>query len=416
MSAGTKRTDQDRGQANFGLRLIDAIYKKQFPKMVIAVAKYTGLRDLATAEDIVQEAFAEAAGKWNSEPPYNPEAWLYRVCRNIALNKLRQSKKLEYFVDETRFETEIDFESSSDGGQLQMLLACTHSTFSAKNQVIFALRYVAGFRIEQIANILGSPDDTITKTLFRMRETIVKENISFTFDISHATPSQAEILHKIVYLMFSEGSKTSGGRSILNLELCEDALSLALSISHSPALARDETHALLALMLFNLSRFEARFDERGEPVELEHQDRSKWNKAMFNVAVHHFTLAGNETTTYHLEAAIAWLHTSAPTFAETDWKSIALLYDKLIATNDSPFVRMNQSIALFYSGETLTALHQLKKLGENAFMQQHYLFHMALGKIYRSMGDETAKAHFKKAFELSPHEVEKRHIQRLFIA
>jgi predicted RNA polymerase sigma factor len=92
------------------------------------------------------------------------------------------------------------------------------------------------------------------------------------------------------------------------------------------------------------------------------------------------------------------------------------LYDKLIATNDSPFVRMNQSIALFYSGETLTALHQLKKLGENAFMQQHYLFHMALGKIYRSMGDETAKAHFKKAFELSPHEVEKRHIQRLFIA
>src|ERR1044071_8529402 len=163
--------------------------------MVIALAKYTGLRDLATAEDIVQEAFAEAARKWNTQPPDNPEAWLYRVCRNIALNKLRQAKKLEYFVDESRVEKEIDFENTAEDDQLQMLLACTHPNFSAKNQVIFALRYVAGFRIEQIANILGSPDDTITKTLFRMRETIVKENINFTFDVSKATGSQAEILH-----------------------------------------------------------------------------------------------------------------------------------------------------------------------------------------------------------------------------
>jgi RNA polymerase sigma factor (sigma-70 family) len=384
--------------------------------MVIALSKYIGLRDLATAEDIVQEAFAEAARKWSKQLPDNPAAWLYRVCRNIALNKLRQSKKLEYSVDESRVAKEIDFENSQDDDQLQMLLACAHPNFSAKNQVIFALRYVAGFRIEQVANILGSPADTITKTLFRMREMIVKENINFTFDITRATRSQADIIHKIVYLMFSEGSKTSGGRSILNLELCEDALSLGLAVSHAPALQRPETHALLALMLFNLSRFEARFTEIGMPIELEHQDRSKWNADMIKVAVHHITRAGDGTTTYHLEAAIAWLHTSAPTFAETDWKSIALLYDRLLAINDSPFVRMNQSIALFYSGEALTALHQLKKLGENAFMQQHYLFHMALGKIYRSMNEvETARKHFTTALELSPHEVERRHIQMLYL-
>jgi len=387
--------------------------------MVIALAKYTGLRDLATAEDIVQEAFAEAARKWDTQLPNNPEAWLYRVCRNIALNKLRNSSRFrsedlsdQYF----NYEIESLFEDNHEDDQLRMLLACTHPNFSAKNQVIFALRYVAGFRIEQIANILGSPADTITKTLLRMREMIVKENIAFTFDVSGATPAQVDILHKIIYLVFSEGSKTSGGRSILNLELCEDALSLGLSIANTPLLKRSETHALLALMLLNLSRFEARFDDNGEPVELEHQDRSKWNRDMINVAVHHITQAGDDTTTYHLEAAIAWLHVSAPTFAETDWQKVALLYDKMLTINDSPFVRMNRSIALFYSGDSLTALHQLKTLGESAFMQQHYLFHMALGKIYMAMGDTTtAKTHFVKAFDLSTHEVEKRHIQKSYL-
>lgn len=384
--------------------------------MVTSLAKYVGLRDLATAEDIVQEAFAEAARQWSTVVPDNPEAWLYRVCRNVALNKLRKTKKEDHAISEDLLVTEISFESNNDDHQLRMLLCCTHPNFSAKNQVIFALRYVAGFRIEQIANILGSPADTISKTLLRIRETIAKENITFTSDMSRATARQASTIHNIIYLMFSEGSKTSVGRSILNLELCEDALGLALSIVESPSLKLPETHALVALMLFNLSRFEARFDENGEPIELEHQDRSRWNNDMIKVAVHHVTLAGDQPTPYHLEAAIAWLHTSAPSFAETDWKRIAALYDKIIAINDSPFVRMNQSIALFYSGDVLTALHQLKKLGESAFMQQHYLLHMALGKIYLATNDGAkAKTHFTKAFELSPHDVERKHIKKMYL-
>ncbi|HZY82765.1 MAG TPA: sigma-70 family RNA polymerase sigma factor [Cyclobacteriaceae bacterium] len=390
---------------------INTIYKKNFSKMVIALAKYTGLRDLATAEDIVQEAFAEAARKWDIQRPDNPEAWLYRVCRNIALNKLRDTKKFEpeTSIDEGSFTYQVNTKTEDD--QLLMLLACTHPNFSPKNQVVFALRYVAGFRIEQIANILGSPGDTITKTLFRMRETIVKENINFETEVANASQAQKEVLLKIVYLMFSEGAKTSGGRSILNLELCEDALGLGLAMAESPGLTSPQAHALIALMLFNLSRFEARFDEHGDLVELENQDRSKWNKDMIRVAVHHITRAGDGVSSYHLEAAIAWLHVSAPTFAATDWNKIVIVYHKLITINDSPFARMNQAIALFYSGNVIGALHQLKKLGESAFMQQHYLFHMALGKV----DSANSKKHFAKAFELSPHEVEKRYIRRTYL-
>jgi RNA polymerase sigma-70 factor (ECF subfamily) len=399
-------------------RVIDTIYKKQFSKMVIALAKYTGLRDLATAEDIVQESFAEAAKKWTTQMPDDPEAWLYRVCRNIALNHLRNTKKFEQdFTDhEKSLTSDVDsiFEIDTEDDQLRMLIACTHPNFSTKNQVIFALRYVAGFRIEQIANILGSPSDTITKTLLRMRETIVRENINFTFEISDAKPDQVQVLHKIIYLMFSEGSKISSSRSILNFGLCEDALSLSLDISRQKELALPETHALIALMLFNLSRFEARFTEAGDLIEHEYQDRSLWNQELIKVGVHHMSLAGDQATSYHVEATIAWLHVSAPSFKATDWPKISSLYDRLLQFNDSPFVKMNQSIALFYAGDVLTSLHQLKKIGESAFMQQHYLLHIALGKVYASML-ENAKAleHFKKALELSPHAIEKRHIQKL---
>jgi RNA polymerase sigma-70 factor (ECF subfamily) len=400
--------------------LLSTIYKKNFPPLVISLAKYTGLRDLATAEDIVQEAFAEAASKWGANPPDNPEAWLYRVCRNIALNKLRSNRRFQtQEVDDNTLSYEIGrmFESEDGDDQLRMLLACTHPNFSPKNQVIFALRYVAGFRIEQVANILGSPSDTISKTLLRMREMIVKENINFESDVMKATTAQKEILVKIVYLMFSEGSKTSGGRSILNLELCEDALGLGLAIAALPALSSPEAHALIALMLFNLSRFDARFDANGGLVELEHQDRSIWNGEMIKVGVHHITLAGSGVSSYHFEAAIAWLHVSAKSFASTDWQKVAVLYEKIMAINDSPFVRMNQAIAMFYAGDVLTALHNLKKLGQSAFMQQHYLLHMALGKVYSSMGDkDLATAHFSKALDLSPHEVEKKHIRKVYLS
>ncbi len=384
--------------------------------MVIALAKYTGLRDLAAAEDIVQEAFVVAAQKWDVELPTQPEAWLYRVCRNIALNRIRQEKKHRAVeIDDALLTMELDHALEGEGDdQLRMLLACIHPHFSARNQVIFALRYVGGFRLEQIAKILGNPPDTIAKTLMRMRDTIARERIEFYSDLSRASSSQIQTLHQVIYLLFSEGYNTSSGRSVLNLELCEDALSLALAMITTPPLGRPETHALVALMLFNMARFEARFSPSGDMIELEHQDRSRWNREMVQVGVHHMAQSGEHVTSYHLEAAIAWLHVSAPSFAETDWRRIATVYDRLLELQESPFVRMSQSIAWLYAGDATTALHELQRLGENAFLQRHHLYHLALARVYRSMGDlARTRSHLTQALDLVPHEVERRYIRQL---
>ncbi len=384
--------------------------------MVIALARYTGLKELALAEDAVQEAFAEATVRWKKAIPDKPEAWLYRVCRNIALRKIRDnnatipiSKEVDHLLI-----TQEDPGRSNDDDQLMMLLACVQPAFSSRNQVIFALRYVAGFRIDQIATILGTPGDTISKTLQRMRDLIKNENLVLRSNIKSIRKEDISTLLKILYLLFSEGSKTSSGKSILNTELCEDAVSLTQSVVRSAELRCKEAYALFSLMLFNLSRFEARFDANGIPIDLEHQDRSLWNKDIIRVAVYHLNQSGGEESSYHLEAAIAYVHTTAPSFAETDWNKISLLYERLGKINESPFVKLSHAVAIFYAGGTEEALEKLKLLGETAFIQSYNLYHAALGKIYSSLPDKKkASTHYSRAIKLSSHEAERERLRRM---
>jgi RNA polymerase sigma factor (sigma-70 family) len=400
--------------------LIDQLYKKDFAKMVIALAKYTGLHDLSIAEDIVQEAFVEATRTWPNKMPDNPQAWLYRVCRNMAYKNIRDGKARRssslYEGDGTvKYQVDHLFEDSDGDDHLKMLYSCVHPHFAAKAQVIFALRYVAGFRIEQIAVVLGAQEEAITKTLFRMRETISREHITFQTGNLKLLTARTPTVLKIIYLMFNEGYKSSQGRSILNLELCEDALSLTQSIVKSHALNCPEAEGLLALILFNLSRFETRFNNDEDLVDLEHQERSRWNKELIRVASHHLQLATAASFgTWHLEAAIAFLHSRAPTFAQTDWRGIATIYDRILATNDSPFTRLNRAVAIFYAGDVSAALDVMKELGESAVMQRYHLYHVAMGKFYLRMGQAAeANDHFTKAIELTNHQAEKDFIRKL---
>lgn len=399
-------------------KLIDSLYRKNFATMVTAIARFAGLRELAMAEDAVQEAFAEAAMQWKRELPAHPEAWLYRVCRNIALKKIRDTKShlsLEAWHASTLPEDQPAGTLEDD--QLLMLLACVHPRFSNRNQVIFALRYVAGFRIEQIAALLGSPTDTITKTLQRMRDVIREENVVLRANLQAISSDDAAVVLKVLYLLFSEGSKTSSGKSLLNLELCEDAVSLAQSVVRIPELNSTEAHALFALMLFNLSRFDARFDGEGIPIDLEHQDRSRWNQDLIRVATWHLGQSGQGESSYHLEAAIAYVHCVSPSFAATDWNKISLLYERLARINESPFVRLSQAIAVFYAGRHDEALHMLDCLGETAFMQSYYLFHATLGRFLGAVGKKPeSKRHFEKAIALSSHAAEREGLSRMMNA
>ncbi|GAB1445163.1 hypothetical protein MASR2M41_08300 [Flammeovirgaceae bacterium] len=272
---------------------LDCLYKNLFAKMVGGLVKSIGIKNISLAEDIVQETFLAAHQQWSKSIPDNPQAWLFKVCKNIALKTIKSESKHDS-IDEA-FDILAKSDDTEADPAFEMLLACAHPRFSPKQQVTFALRYSAGFKVDQIASILLSKPETVTKVLQRIKLLIKSENLILFPEQRKTIPKT--ILLNILYLMFSEGYKTSSGKSILNTTLCEDALSFTQTIIRNPDLSNLDAKALYALMLFNLSRFEARFTKKGDLIDLEHQNRGIWNHKMIRVATQY--LYESKTNNFH---------------------------------------------------------------------------------------------------------------------
>jgi len=190
------------------------------------------------------------------------------------------------------------------------------------------------------------------------------------------------IVHKILYLVFNEGHKSSWGKELVREELCEDALIMTKILLES-GFANKETDALFALMLFNAARLRSRFSASGELLDLEEQDRSGWNKDLILLGWKYLHESRADVlSSYHYEASIAYLHCNAADFKSTDWTRIKGLYLKLLQQNQNPFIELNYAIALYYSRKKEDAFSILKKLEQNAFMHQYYLLNTTLGKFY----------------------------------
>lgn len=390
---------------------LDHLYKNLFAKMVGELVKSIGIKNISLAEDIVQDTFLAAQQQWNKDIPDNPQAWLFKVCKNIALKNINNKSTLSSIEEAFDIPTEPDnYETDT---AFEMLLACAHPRFSPKQQVIFALRYSAGFKVDQIAKILLLQPETVTKILQRIKLLIKTENLVLVPELRPAKPSV--ILLNILYLMFSEGYKTSSGKSILNTTLCEDALSFTQTIIKNPDLSTVDAKALYALMLFNLSRFDARFTKEGDLIDLEHQNRASWNGEMIRVAAHYlYEAKTKQLSKYHIEATIAYLHCVADSFKQTDWGKIVSLYQQLHLINESPFIKLNLAIAKFYAGNIDEALSSMKELSSISFIHNYHLYHVAMGKMLDKNNEHPlAIAHFQKAITLTGHLTEKKYIQNL---
>jgi RNA polymerase sigma factor (sigma-70 family) len=396
---------------------VENLYKQQFGKMVASLLYASRDIDPETAEDIVQDSFSSALIDWRLQGiPANSAGWLYKVCRNKALNKIKKDKRLKPLTEkqdqgsvETRFS-----ESVLDDQQLKLLFACAHPDLSPKAQVVITLKYVVNLRVEVIAKILGMTIDGVDKLLLRARQKIRDEKIILEEPHPQALKLRLSIVHKIIYLTFNEGYKSSGGKEILREDLCEEALLLnkALMDSH---LSNKETAALHALMLFNAARFKSRISASGELLDLENQDRSLWNQDLIQLAHDFFTRSqGEDVSTYHLEAAIACLHCIAASFELTDWKTIAGLYARLLYIHPNPFVELNYAIAKYYSGEKTDAFKILNELQGQSFLNQYYLLNMTIGKFHLLEGNHhLARQFLLKAYQQTNLRKEKDFIEKM---
>ncbi len=396
---------------------VDRLYKTHFGKMVGSLLYFSRDIDLETAEDLVQDSFSSALTDWRINTiPANPAGWIFRVCRNKALNKIKEGKKFRnlFVAEEFPSGESALSESAFDDPQLKLLFACAHPDLSPKTQVVITLKYVANLKVEAIAKILDMSVDGVEKLLFRARQKIRDEKILLEEPSLPALKARVSIVHKIIYLIFNEGYKSSWGKEILREELCEEALLMNRALLKSGNGNKD-TAALNALMLFNAARFKARFSAAGELLDLEEQDRSLWNRNLINLACEFLIQSGGEgVSAYHYEASIACLHCKAESFGATDWPAITRLYLNLLKINPNPFVELSYAIALYYSGEKEKAFRIVNELQKGPFLNQYYLLNATLGKMHFLEGNrQKAKEYFQKTLTQTPFQAERNFIAKM---
>ena len=380
--------------------MLEEVFRDEWGRVLASLIGFLGDFDLA--EEAAQEAFAIAAERWPREgAPTNPRAWLVTTARNRAIDRIRRERTL---AEKTRLldvpeavEDDVD-ETVIRDERLELIFTCCHPALELDAQVALTLRTLGGLGVDEIARAFLVPEPTMAKRLVRAKQKIKVAGIPFRVPPAHLLPDRLAAVLSVVYLIFNEGY---GGRS----ELADEAIRLGRALSELMP-DEPEAHALLALMLINDARREARFQE-GSLVLLSEQDRSLWNVEQITDGrrVLDRALALGGRGPYALQAAIASLHAEDP----QDWPQLAALYGELARRTASPVVRLNEAAALAESGDVERAL----ALVEGLELENYHYLHAVRAELLRRLERvEEARESYGRALELVHSDAERTFLER----
>ena len=407
-------------------QVADQLYREVYGQLVASLVSFFGLPNIELAQDLAQETFLAALQHWPHTMPDNPKAWLFRVCKNKALNHLQQQSGRQELLNTSGYVQDANHQRYTlsrlfldheiQDNQLRLLFALCHPSLQPKAQVVLTLRIMAGFKVPEIARGLGMTVEAVKKTLVRARKAIKEQGRPLKVPYLMQSVQRLQQVHAVLYLMFNEGYSASNGNEVIRAELCYEAMRLTKALLALQQLATTETQALFALMLLNMARFEARTDASGALIGLEHQNRQLWHQPSIQTAYHYLQQArsGNRLSRYHIEAAIASIHCAAPTFAATDWCAIVKLYNQLLKFQPSAYVQLNRCIALAQCQGPEVAINNLQHAPWAASLQNYYLYHSTLGKLYQQCGQlQAARAAFATAATLTNLPAEQHYLEQL---
>lgn len=399
------------------------VFREEYGRIIATLIRISRSFDLA--EEALQEAFIAAVSKWELEgSPDNPGAWLTTVAHRKLLDALRRERtrtdketeltyeanRLQPYVEPELFEATVEY--SDD--RLRLIFTCCHPSLTREAQVALTLKTLGGLTTTEIAHAFLLSETTLAQRLVRAKQKIRLAGIPYEIPSLERIADRLAAVQAVIYLIFNEGYAASTGQNLIRNDLCTEAIRLGRVLCE---LLPDEPEnlGLLALMLLQDSRREARVNVQGELVTLEEQDRSRWNAAEIEEGVNlvQKALRLRRVGSYQLQAAIGAVHAEAKTANETDWRQIVALYEELMRITSSPIVALNHAAAVAMSEGSERGLALIDAVGADGALQNYYLFHASRADLLRRLRryDEALVA-YAAALSLTTNQVEQNYIRR----
>jgi RNA polymerase sigma factor (sigma-70 family) len=407
-----------------GRKAVAAVWRIESARIVGALARYTG--DFALAEDLAQEALAEALVNWpRAGVPHNPAGWLLTVGRRRAIDAFRRRSALDEryaafardlgeggtFAGSAQDGPDVAWDPDQiDDDVLALMFISCHPVLSREARVALTLRVVGGLTSDEIGRAFLVPTATVQARLTRAKKTLGAARVPFTVPTGQERADRLGSVLSAIYVIFTEGSSASSGDDLIRFDLAGEAARLARVLAR---LVPDEPEVggLLALLELTAARFPARTGPDGEPVLLAHQDRGRWDRAAIRrgrAALARAEKAGRGLGAYGLQAAIAECHAAAASVKETDWERIVLLYEALGRLAPSPVVDLNRAVAVAMARGPAAALTIVDELTAAGSLARSHLLPTVRGELLARMGRTAqARAAFADAIRLCGNERER---------
>ncbi|HEX4168450.1 MAG TPA: RNA polymerase sigma factor [Bryobacteraceae bacterium] len=399
---------------------VEAVYRADWGRIVATLIGLLG--DFELAEESAAEAFAAAVSQWEADGvPEFPRAWIIQTARHKAIDRMRRQKRLEEKLESyasdilpPAFE-EPDYDNSEiPDDRLRLIFTCCHPALSLEAQIALTLHTLCGLQTEEIARAFLVPTATMAQRLVRAKRKIRDARIPYVVPQTKDMPERLDAVLTAIYLVFNEGyAATRGG--LVRTDLCGEAIRLARLVKSllGPAPPTEVT-ALLALMLLQDARRDARLDDAGDLVILENQDRSRWDHRQIAEALPlvEEALRGGPSP-FALQAAIAALHCRASSAEETDWPQIVNLYELLESLQPSPVVLLNRAVAVSMVEGPKPALAIIDEPAATSDLENYHLLHAVRADLLRRIGSLADSARsYQRALALVTNDSERRFLER----
>jgi RNA polymerase sigma factor (sigma-70 family) len=398
-------------------RRVAAVWRIESARIVATLTRYVG--DVGLAEDLTQEAVADALRQWPVDGiPSSPGAWLTAVAKRKAIDGWRRRERLDdrYATLAHDLETRVDADAvpwdpdTIDDDVLRLVFISCHPVLAREAQVALTLRVVGGLSSEEIARAFLVPTATVQQRIVRAKKTLSAAHVPFEVPGREEFPQRLASVLGVLYLIFNEGYVASAGDEWMRPELSLEALRLVRSLAHLVP-REPEVHGLVALFEFQASRFGARTTADGEPVLLLDQDRTRWDRTLIargSAALSRQDALGRGRGYYGLQAAIAECHATAARASDTDWERISLLYEALGRLAPSPVVELNRAVAVSMAEGPATALRLVDELTSSGRLAGYHLLPSVRGELLARLGRRAeAREELLEAARLSGNERER---------